>query len=282
MNVYATLAQIRAYLQAAGTTMSTSDDEKLTQYLIWSSRLIDRRCHRRFYPRIETRHFDYQDTLRLFVDDDLLAVETLTVDDSTIANTEWLLYPLTQYPKAWIEIKHNSTSLFTYSGTPQDCIQVTGTWGYHDDWDNAWVDSQDTVQDDPLTNAATSLTVADADGVDINGLTPRFSVGSLLKIEDEYLVVTTVNTSTNTLTVQRGVNGTTAAQHTQGTTIYTFIPFTPAVTAVLDLTKWIYEHRNAVGGIIALPSLEGTAIQSDVDKILAAHRLPVRPPLMIP
>jgi hypothetical protein len=127
-----------------------------------------------------------------------------------------------------------------------------------------------------LSDSATSLTVSDADGADINGLTPRFAVGSLLKIGSEYIVVTAAAVGTDALTIKRGQRGSTAAQHAQSATIYVFDPYAPAVSATLDLCKWIYEHRGVAGGIIALPSLEGTAIKADVDEILAAHRLPVR------
>lgn len=277
MNCYANLSQIRAYLESSDTAMSTDDDAKLTQYLIWASRQIDRRTHRKFYPRIETREYDYQgDAREHLVDDDLLAITTLTVDGSSVASSEYYLYPLTGYPKFKIEMNRGGGTIFTYSDTPQSAVSLAGTWGYHEDWDNAWVDSQDTVEDDPLSDSATSLTVNNIDGADINGITPRISVGSLLKIENEYLEVTAVNTTTNVATVLRGRNGSTASAHVQDTTISVFLPFAPAITATLDLVKWIYEHRSAVGGIIALPSLEGAAIEVEVDKILAAHSLPVR------
>lgn len=279
MNTYATLAQIRAYLEASNSPLSKTDDGKLTQYAVWSSRLLDRRTHRHFYPRSETRHFDYPgNSWRLFVDDDLLEVTTLAVAGSSIASANYLAYPLTSYPKYKIEIKRTKSTIFTYTGTPQDAVTVLGVWGYHDDWDNAWADSQDEVEDDPLSSSATTLTVNNIDGADANGFFPRLSAGDLLKIESEYVIVTATDTSTNTATVKRSQCGTTAAEHVQDTTIYRFVPYIPATTAVLDLTKWLYEHRSATGGIIALPSLRGTAIQADVDKILALHDLPVRPP----
>jgi len=71
------------------------------------------------------------------------------------------------------------------------------------------VDSTDTVQDDPLSDSATTLNVSDGG---------NFEVGETIKIEDEYLRITAINT--NTLTVIRGVYGTTAASHVQTTAIY--------------------------------------------------------------
>lgn len=282
MNEYATLAQIRAYLTASDTAMATADDDKLFQYLTWASRLIEQPAyaHRKFYPRQETRYYDYQSSARdHWLDDDLLELTTLTVDGTTISSDDYYLYPHNETPKYRISMDYGGGEIFTFSSTPQKAISILGIWGYHDDWSNAWVDSQDTVQNETEISASgTSLTVSDADGSDINGLTPRFSAGQLLKIESEYLAVTATDTSGNTLTVRRGVNGTTAAAHANGTTINVFKPFAPAVTAVLDLAKWIYEHRDERGGIIALPSLEGTAIKTQVDDILAQHALPKRAP----
>lgn len=276
MNVYATLAQLRTFLESGGVTMSVDDDAKLISYLMMGSRLMDQIYKRRFYPLVETRTYDYQNSTALTFDDDLLEVTTLAVEGTTITASEYLLYPLNKTPKGWLEMKDDSTEDLSYSDRAQGAITVLGMWGYHDDWASAWADSQDEVKDNPLTAAATSLTVNDADGGDENGLTPRFAVGDLLKIEDEYLAVTAVNTTTQVLTVKRGVNGTTAAAHIQNTTIYTFTPFSPATSGLLDLAKWFYEHRKAAGGIIALPSLEGTAIRTRVEWMLAVHNIPER------
>ena len=59
------------------------------------------------------------------------------------------------------------------------------------------------------------------------GFSPRFQVGHLLRIEDEYLRVTAVDRKTNTLTVLRGVQGTAAAAHAPGKTIETYTPPLP-------------------------------------------------------
>lgn len=87
------------------------------------------------------------------------------------------------------------------------------------------------MQDNPLSSGATTLTVSDADGTDVDGVSPRFQVGHLLRIESEYLRVIAVDTGTNQLTVQRGVHGTTAASHAQDTAIETYQP----VPAIRDL-----------------------------------------------
>jgi hypothetical protein len=106
------------------------------------------------------------------------------------------------------------------SESPPVFVKVTGTWGYHPDWANAW-DSVDTIQDAAgITASATTVTVVDADGEDLNNLTPRFSPGNLIAIGSEYMDVTKV--AANVLTIRRGRNGTTAAAHANGAAISTF------------------------------------------------------------
>ena len=66
------------------------------------------------------------------------------------------------------------------------------------------------------STGATSITVANAAtiGQTTSGISTYIWVGS------EEMLVTAVNTSTNVLTVQRGVNGTTAATASSGASVY--------------------------------------------------------------
>lgn len=101
-------------------------------------------------------------------------------------------------------------------------ITIAGIWGYHSDYANAWID---TLQDVPvanITSSQTSFVVSDVDAANALGLTPAISAGNLLQIDSEWLEVTATDTTTNTVTVRRGVNGSTAAAHTAGTAIYSY------------------------------------------------------------
>jgi hypothetical protein len=124
---------------------------------------------------------------------------------------------------------------------------VTGKWGWHDRWAEAWRSSSDTVQNNPLSSGATTITVADADGTDAENESPRFQVGHLLKIENEYLRVLAVNTATNVLTVLRGVNGTTAASHSQNTAISVYQPALDAMQLNLRWASWLYKEPDNRG-----------------------------------
>jgi hypothetical protein len=134
---------------------------------------------------------------------------------------------------------------FVWDETPIRAIKVSGKWGYHNRWSQAWRDSADTVQNNPLTSTASTVTVADADGADSEGDSPRFQVGHLIRVESEYLRVLAVNTSTNTLTVQRAAGGTTAAAHSQNTPIQVYQPPLDVVTLALRWAVWLYKEPDS-------------------------------------
>lgn len=242
---YGCLDHVKTALGITGT----GDDDKLRRWITRGSRAIDALARgRRFYPWLETRYYNHPADLGgvLRLDNDLLEVSNLTTDngDETIPATDYYLkqgnhYNQTPYDRIELKMDSEHTS-FEYSSTPQKANAVTGTWGYHDDWANAWLDTGDTVQDNPLTSSATTLTLTDVDGVDAYGVTPRVSPGMLLKVESEYLYVQDTSTAANTATVVRGVNGTTAAQHAQGTAVYSFRPaedVTEALVRIVDALR---------------------------------------------
>jgi hypothetical protein len=238
-NLYGTLNQIRDRLP--GMT-ATTDDELLLDYLEDASRMLDGATGRRFYPRIATRHFDHpEDDETLKVDDDLLEVSTFTTDNGgvTIAPADYYLkcgatYNLTPYDRLVLRRDGTQPNLL-YSGTPQKANAVTGTWGYHDDWSSAWRDSGDEVGDASGINASvTSITV---------GAGSRFGRGQTLKVGDEFMYL--ANISANSLAVERGLNGSTAAAHDKDTAIYIYVPPREVQRVALRLATWLYKQRES-------------------------------------
>jgi len=239
-----------------------------------ASRQLDRWCRGRwFYPKSATRYYDHpDDASRLKLDEDLLEVSTFTTQntDTTVSSDDYFLmcgrsYNLTPYDRIVMKTDGDQTML-EYSGTLQKANAVTAIWGYHEDWDNAWENSQDDVENNPLTAAGTSITVNDADGADQCGLTPRFQPLQLLKIEDEYVYVTATDTSTNKLTVIRGVNGTTAAAHVQNTAIYLYRPMEDIVQAAKDLAKYLYHTKDSTGDVTMFPEAGAVTVPEGVPR----------------
>ena len=230
---------------------SDADDIVLLRELCTiASRMFDNTVRRRFYPRKETRYYDHPENARkLVLDEDLLEVVTFTTNngDESVAAGDYFLqcgesYNLTPYDRLVMKRDGGRPNLL-YSGTPQQANAVTALWGYHEQWDDAWVDSNDTLQDD-VTAAGTSLSVGNADGADIYGMAPRLKVQMLLRLDDEYLYATGKPDS-QAVTVRRGVNGTTAAVHLSGATVYVYRPMTEVAHAVRRLAAWLYAQRDA-------------------------------------
>jgi len=230
----------------------TNDDEIMQAFCEAASRMFDGTCKREFYPMYEARYFDLPpDDSLLKLDKDLLAVNSFTTQNTGVSLTESTHYYLMN-GKSYNESPYDRISMksdgsypnLLYSGTVQRSQCVTGWWGYHEDWSNAWQSSGDALAAAISSTTATTFTVADSDGADVYGNTPRFKVGQLLKIDTEYMYLTTNTTGTNTLTVIRGVNGTTAATHAQSTTVYVYRPMREIEQAALRLSHWLYGQKD--------------------------------------
>ncbi len=234
-NQYATRDDVKAYLGIPAS--EEKDDALFEQYADAASRWIDRRVGRFFYEKLATLYFDWQSNgMLLLGHNDLLSVTTLTNDDQAVDSADYYLYPLNEYPKKWIEIHVSSGETFGYTSTPQRATNIVGLWGYHEDFDNRWRDSGDTVLNTTQISASgTSLTVADGS---------RFHVQHTLKIENEQVYVT--DTTAATLTIVRGINGTTAATHATAKAIYIWEPMADIRMATALLAAQLYKLRDTL------------------------------------
>lgn len=223
--MYANLALLLSELRVE-TNEPTPDEAELLRALAFVESEIDRQTEREYAPRKETRYFDCIPLSRngpidgydLWLDQALLDATTVTNGDGTVVSgSTYTLLPKRDTCKSRIHL--TSGNFWTYTNDPVEAISILGTWAFHSRPSEAWLSSGDTVEDNPLTNTATSLTVNDADGQDALSRAPRFSPGQLLRIESEYLLVLKVDIENDRLTVQRGVRGSTAASHAQNTAI---------------------------------------------------------------
>ncbi|MBN1200613.1 MAG: phage gp6-like head-tail connector protein [Anaerolineae bacterium] len=273
MNIYATLTDVRRYLGLSDS--QTGDDDLLLRVLGAASRLIEGYTGRRFYPERAAQAYDCDNPAALSLRGDLLALHTLTNGDgSTIPASAYHLHPSGAAVVSSVLLDRTQAA-FTHDGDPIEAIEVDGTWGYHLDWPDAWADSQDSVQNDPLNAGAILLLVEDADGADATGQFERFAVGQLIRIEDEYLHVLAINTTLNRLTVARGVNGTTATSHVQDTTIEVYQPPDDIRQACLRVASWLYKQKDA-GFVQVTGGLRGQvtvppALPDDVEQILSPY-----------
>lgn len=263
MTLYATLAEAKAQMEAHNST----DDVKLLGYIRQVSNRIDRTFMPKrpapvFAPYIETRSNFRLEGERVnswdgtfYFGEPLLALTAVTVGTQTpVVGTDVQLYQGEVAPYMTLQLInrccnswHRYTECAGCSAIP--FVTIAGTWGYHVDWGNAWLDTLQTITNIGGINAsAISFTVTDVDAANANGITPAFSMGNLIKIDSEYLEVTGTNTTTNTVTVRRGVNGSTAAAHAQSTAAYAFQVEEQIKRATIRQAGFQYAKQGAYDG----------------------------------
>ncbi len=248
-----TLDAVREQLNAEPGASYQDDETLLLRFIGDATAMAHQFCRRSFVPYRQTKTFDargdWVDGRTLTLNADLLDAITITNGDgSVITDDQYLLRDRNRYPRHEIKLKASSNLIWTSDGYDwEDAITIDGIWGYHESYDQAWVDSGDTVQDaGGVDAAATAITVTDAGGQDARFNT-RFQVGQVLRIDDEYLILTAVDAGTNTLTVRRGQLGTTATAHETGAAIYTYAPMDDVARAIASLAIWLYRNKATQG-----------------------------------
>jgi hypothetical protein len=133
---YATLAEYESYqaqltggIAAANTSAETAFK---AQCLTSAQQFIESWTGRRFEAVTATRYYDaraisYSDPQKLFLDDDLLTVTTLTNGDGVaLSGSDYFLEPYNAAPYHAIRAKLGKSWAFVTDGR----ISVAGTWGY--------------------------------------------------------------------------------------------------------------------------------------------------------
>ena len=284
-HTYATADDLRDYL--AGTSYSsgwTSDAGSIRRILEAASRRIDDYCGGgTFGPLTETRHYDigsgslrqspqYQTvaitdgiktsmstpgvvpldgwmasptTVTAYGGTDRATSETLTEG----YNADFWLMPYNSAPKTILKLNEDTTKGL---GAGQQTLSILGSWGYTADTVSV------TTSDAITSTTATSASVASA--TDLGPAQP-------ILINTEQLYITAI--SGNTLTVERGVNGSTAATHSGGASLYRYDYPELVVQACLDLAKLAFRDRD-LGSATTIGSGDAaiTSAESEMQSVL--------------
>lgn len=246
LNLYASLTTIKRRLGITGT----ADDTDLTMLLEASSRQIDDYCERWFYAETATKYFDGSAS-PFFLPYDLLSVSTFKLDEdgdatfeSSLVAADYHLYPLAKYPKTWIRVSANGNYGGFASGIRKG-IELAGIWGYGDGISATPYSLSTTTTNEEMDASET--------GMDVVSSTP-FAVGMTILVESEQMFISAVGT--NTLTVTRGVNGTTAATHAISQTVYIYeYPKLVAEATLMQATRWFKRKDSAYATVVATPEL---------------------------
>lgn len=265
LNEYTTLSALRTYLTLGSA--DTTDDTTLKRFLKSSSRSIDKFTRRFFYPKRKTLFFDIPRSEFLKFRDDLLQVKGLSDLNgaSEIDSAAYFLqcgqdHNLTPFDR--VVLFDNTGSRFNFSGTDQKAVHVDSILGYHEDYDNAWIDSGASLTS-LLASQVTLASVSGSAGENILGLSPRFSTEQIWRLSagasnEEYVAIqdTAPVTDGSVVRMIRGVNGTTAASHAASETVEVFDVEPDIEFCTRRLSSWQYEQsRSPFTGTVILPNM---------------------------
>jgi hypothetical protein len=243
VNPYASLAEYTNYVTPRGqsVTTDTTDDATMSAILDQAAREVETRCgNRTFYPRYEKRYYDvpvYQNSPRiLFLDDDLLEVVTITNGDKNVVTSDlYNLKPKNYSPHYAIQLIGPISVFWIFdvtNGNIEKVISVEGWWGFHNRYEQrAWT-LAGTIATAITTTTATSITMTAGH---------TLVKDTIIKIDNEIFNLT--NVSSNTLTVTRGDNGSTAATHLILAPVYVWNVQPEIKIATMMLAQSIYQQR---------------------------------------
>ena len=285
---YASIDELRDYL--AGTAYSsgwTSDTGILRRIIESASTRIDNYVGMQsFGPRTETHYFDIgsgslRNTPQLLtpstddsqlggqdffinaipLDSWLVSITSVTsykqterTSNETLTegyNEDYWLEPYNTNPKTRLKLNEDTAKSF-HSG--QGTLAVEGGWGYAND-----LTAEKTTTGAITTDSEISWGVNDAS---------ELSIAQTILVGTEQMYIT--NISSNTLTVERGVNGTTASTHDAGTSVYGYEYSPVVVQACLDLAKVFFRDRDMGNTLTIGSGAEGiTRSDADASSVLA-------------
>ena len=235
-NGYFTLGDFLKWTTPLDMSGDAVDDGVINAIIESACRYFDAETCRKFYPTIESRLYDYTDERELLVDDDLLEILSITNGDgTTLTASDYNLTPYNIWPKSGIKIKQSSNNYWytDNDGNTDAAITINAIWAYHERYaTGAWVASTTLAED--LDASETAFDVVNRAGL---------NSGRILRIGNEICTVDKTETSANTITVvKRGDNGSTAATHSNGATVYIWQPQDNVVQATKSLAQEIYRR----------------------------------------
>lgn len=251
---YADLDTFRDYL--AGSNYSngwSADSDVLLEIIEHASRMIDDYVGSgTFGPTVETRLYDlgsgdilydprpYQREVGIGtseyraavvpLDRWLITATTVTADGVTLTSglsNDYILEPYNDIPKYRMKLTENTTKSL---GSGQQALSIAGTWGWE----------EHTHTNGALDGAVASTTATTIVVTLIGSLSP----GVTIKVDNEQMYVTSVASNTKTITVLRGVNGTTAATHSNGAAIKHIEYPNDVVVTCMEIARAHYRDRD--------------------------------------
>ena len=237
----------------------TTDDDMFRRALEEASEQLDAYLGRTFRVVTATRYYT-ADSRRCLPVHDLLAVTTLKTLTANSGGTRtygdtWAAVDYDLGPdnastdrEPYTEIRRNPEGAYSFPVTTRG-VEIVGRWGYFQE----------------LAVVASLLAEAldtSETGVDVDAGTD-FDVLDTILVDSEQMYVTAI--STNTMTVVRGVNGTTAAAHDNDSAISRYKYPEVLASACRRQAGRLYQQAKAPSGMMGGGDPGQTRIRSDLD-----------------
>jgi len=173
--------------------------------------------------------------------------ETLTEGHAN----DFFLMPYNFTPKTILKLNEDTAKGLDGG---QQTLSILGSWGYTADTGSV------TTSDAVSSTTATSVSVTSA---------ADLGPAQTILVDSEQLYITAI--SGNTITAERGVNGTTGATHSGGATVYRYIYPELVVQACLDLSKIVFRDRD-LGTTTSIGSGEAaiTSAEGEIQSVLGS------------
>jgi len=178
---YTTREDVKSALDFKETARN---DAQVDRAIERASRTIEGLLHRRFYPEISTRYFDwpnhqYARPWRLWLgSNELISVTSVVTGGTTLSTSDYFLRradDLPEPPYDSLELLLSTSATFGGGSTHQKDIAVAGLFGY---------------RDDPVPAGALAEALDSSEtGVDVTN-SALIGVGHLIKVESERMTVT--------------------------------------------------------------------------------------------
>lgn len=249
---------------------STAFDGRLLALLEHVSRWFDDYCNRHFFVLNSVRRFDGTGGVELPVPD-LISITALKTDQDQDRAFEvswgagdYLLYPLNAEPQQPWGRPHTRVLVDTEAGSRTEfpsgksTVEIDGKWGFREALEDSGADIN---EGGTFTASDTTLTVTDGG---------KLAPGQTVLVENEQIYVTSA--ATNDLTVERGVNGTSAVSHPDGTDIFLYRYPGSVVEACLLQTSRLWHLRGGDIQAGAHGRGPGRELDPEVKRLLSPYR----------
>jgi hypothetical protein len=234
------LVQLSEVQAEANIAAATDAYNRVRTWIVEASAALQGVCKRRFDHRIDTLYHtplhhgyggDLLSAYDLLLADDLQSVVAITNGDSSAISSGYTLEPRGVTTKTRVRLNSTGAVTWTYSAVDaQGSVAVQGVWGYGGDW----TDTGTTLNGAIVSTSAVTFTSSAGTSLE---------VGMVLKVDSEYMYVSAI--SSNTITVTRGYNGSTAATHLTAAVVYRFVAHPVVAHIVKRLVIYFMERQKS-------------------------------------